>query len=251
MELIDGEAKVEPLDLTPIVEMNIGRVARRLGIGDGHPDRPDLGQRCWELALRHAERIARHPVPGALVATIFRRLDRDHSWRNTGWALSEWDARSLFTARQDVLADRPHAVRDEIDADARDRFTEDGHDAAVYDVVIHDQLSLFKMVQLSNDEGDPVLLVDTIPDATTITSDDHFVQASFEDFLNDDLDDDAGLVLELHLAGLTIAEINEALDLGSYWTTRRILNGAIDNAREWAGFHLGEEAATEDVADVA
>jgi len=239
------------LDFTALVEAAIGRVEHRLGIGADHPDRDDLRQRCWELALRNAHRLERHPAPGALLAAIFRRLDRDHSWRNSGWSLSEWDARCLFTARQEVVADNPSADRDEINRLARDLFEEDGHDPAVYDVVAHGQLTLFAPVG-GDDEPEALRLVDMIPDPDSDT-DAHYAQVSFSDFLNDELDEDAGLVLELHLAGLNIAEINEALDLGSYWTTRRILNEAITNAREWARASLQEssiEGATPD-SDVA
>ncbi len=247
MQLIQGQGEREPLDLTPIVELNIERVEKRLSIGADHPDRSDLRQRCWELALRNAHRLERHEAPGALLAAIFRRLDRDHSWRNSGWSLSEWDARCLFTARQEVVADNPSADRDEINRSARDLFEEDGHDPAVYDVVAHGQLTLFAPVG-GDDEPEALRLVDMIPDPDS-DIEAQFVQATFTDFLNDELDEDAGLVLELHLAGLNIAEINEALDLGSYWTTRRILNGAIENAREWAGANI-ENAPVEDVADI-
>ena len=144
---VDPEEKEgEPFDLAALVEVGIERVEKRLSIGGNHPDRDDLQQRCWELALRNAHRLERHPSPGALLTTIFRRLDRDHSWRNSGWSLSEWDARCLFTARQDVVVDNPSASRDEIYRSARDRFEEDGHDPNVYDVVAQGQLSLFKYV---------------------------------------------------------------------------------------------------------
>ena len=249
---VDPEEKEgEPFDLAALVELGIERVEKRLGIGANHPDRDDLQQRCWELALRNAHRLEDHPSPGALLTTIFRRLDRDHSWRNSGWSLTEWDARSLFTARQDVVDDNPTASRDDINLVARSNFEEDGHDASVYDVVAQGQLSLFGIVG-GDEEPEALRLIDTIPDPDSDTEA-HYVEVSFADFLNDELDEDAGLVLELHLAGLAIGEINEALDLGSYWTTRRILNGAIETAREWAGANL-EDANTQPVetdSDVA
>ena len=234
-----------PFDLTALVEAGIGRVEQRLRIGPKHPDQEDLRQRCWELALRNVHRLERHKSPGALLHTIFRRLDRDHSWRNSGWSLSEWDARSLFTARQDVADNDPSADRDEITRSARDLFEEDGHDPNVYDVIAHHQLTLFGRVD-GDEENESLLLIDTIPDRTS-EIEGRYIQAAFTDFINDELDEDAGLVLELHLAGKSIAEINEDLDLGSYWTTRKILNEAIANAEEWAGFHT--EAAPIQAAD--
>ena len=174
-----------PFDLTALVEAGIGRVEQRLRIGPKHPDQEDLRQRCWELALRNVHRLERHKSPGALLHTIFRRLDRDHSWRNSGWSLSEWDARCLFTARQEVVADNPSADRDEINRLARDLFEEDGHDPAVYDVVAHGQLTLFAPVG-GDDEPEALRLVDMIPDPDSDT-DAHYAQVSFSDFLNDEL----------------------------------------------------------------
>lgn len=249
MKLIHGQNQGEPLDLTPLVELNIERVEKRLSIGGDHPDRPDLRQRCWELALRNAHRLERHPAPGALLSAIFKRLDRDHSWRNSGWSLSEWDARCLFTARQDAVVDNPTATRDEINLVARDKFEDDGHDPSVYDVVAQGQLTLFG-VYGGGEEAEALHLLDTIPDPDSDTEA-QYVQVSFTDFLNDELDDDAGLVLELHMAGNTIGEINEALDLGSYWTTRRILNESIENAREWAGANLQDSSVRTLDSDVA
>ena len=133
---------------------------------------PDAGshddnlQRAKEMLLSSIEKILTKwrkdgKAPEAYMKTLLRPLVRDYSTRTTGWALTEWDARTMYEANKEAKL----VARDlgDIDRLTREIYIERGGDKLVYDQIYGQPLSFeFEM----DDAGVNRNLHDVVPDSS-------------------------------------------------------------------------------------
>ena len=160
-------------------------------------ENPDAGvhddaiQRAVEILLTKKEKIIEGGMKAAHAKSFLRSIPADHSYRTSGWQLSEYDSKQLHHARAWADTIAPTADDATLMSLARDRYLERGGDRRVFDRIYGEPLSLFV-----GEEYEDYSLIDLIADESpgpeelaTEAAEPHPIERSIADFIAEELDE--------------------------------------------------------------
>ena len=161
---------------------------------------PDAGvhddaiQRAFEKLWEKKDKLIKGGMKAAHAKSFLRSIPADHTYRTSGWQLSEHDSKALHDARAwaDAIATREQGIDPgQLLSLARDRYLERGGSRLVFDRIYGEPLSLF-----GGEDYDDYSLIDLVPDESpgpeelvTEAGEPHPIERSIADFIAEELDE--------------------------------------------------------------
>ena len=103
----------------------------------------DIVQAARLVLLENHGKIVKSGMSRAYCKSLLRVIPADHSYRTSGWKLSEWDSKQLHSAIAMAEAEAPNADDGTKQGLARRIYIDNGGDPLVFDTVYGEPLSLF------------------------------------------------------------------------------------------------------------
>ena len=104
----------------------------------------DMIQAARLVLIKNHGKIVKSGMSRSYCRSLLQIIPADHSYRSSGWKLSEHDSKELHKAREEAHAEAPLADAETQKLLARKYYIEGGGDPLVFDTICGEPLSLFR-----------------------------------------------------------------------------------------------------------
>jgi len=190
----------------------------------------DMVNACRLILIENKDKITKAKYPKAYAKSLLQVVPALHSYRTSGWKLSEWDSKQLHRAWELARRERPDAETLTQTLLARQYYVDAGGSPWVFDRVHGEPLSLFDGGEFEDDDYQGIvdLLPDPAPGPEELVTDPKpgdMIERTIEEYMQEAMDEAdrefVALLVEYKRQGLEQQDVARVLHMAPYAVTRR------------------------------